>query len=98
MLTESIDSSNLLSNQLTLLIEDDRGPEVATLQRLLVFYGYLTKNDVSGVFESTTDNAVRQFQHDHALYEAGWTSHLGSSYRTELINNAIRESIAKRCN
>ncbi len=71
MLTKSINSSTLLSNRLTTLVEDDRGPEVATLQRLLVFYGYLTRNDVSSVFESTTDNAVRQFQHDHALYEDG---------------------------
>ena len=51
--------------------DDNYSVEVAILQRLLVFYGYLNSNAVNGVFESDTDNAVRQFQHDSGLYEDG---------------------------
>lgn len=40
------------------LEQDDYGLEVAILQRLLVFYGYLPSSAVSGSFEFITDNAV----------------------------------------
>ena len=61
---------NNLSDSLT-LTQDDQGIEVAILQRLLVFYGYLSSDDVNGIFDAVTDNAVRQFQHDDALFEDG---------------------------
>jgi len=51
--------------------DDNYSVEVAILQRLLVFYGYLKSDAINGVFGSDTDNAVRQFQHDNGLYEDG---------------------------
>jgi peptidoglycan hydrolase-like protein with peptidoglycan-binding domain len=53
------------------LEQDDYDLEVAILQRLLVFYEYLPGSAVDGSFDFTTDNAVRQFQHDNALYKDG---------------------------
>lgn len=60
-----------LADALPTLAQGDRGLEVEILQRLLIFYGYINSNVVNGAFEWTTDNAVRQFQHDNALYEDG---------------------------
>ncbi len=69
--------SQLLKNlhESVTLTQDDIGIEVAILQRLLVFYGYLSSQDVNGVFDYVIDNAVRQFQHDNGLYEDGIVGH-----------------------
>ncbi len=60
-----------VSKILPTLMQEDSSLEVALLQRLLVFYQYLFKHSVDGIFDAATDNAVRQFQHDNALYEDG---------------------------
>lgn len=63
----------VLPNYLPILsqIDDNYSLEVAILQRILAFYGYLSGDAVNGIFGASTDNAVRQFQHDNALYEDG---------------------------
>ncbi len=54
---------------------EDIGLAVITLQRLLVFFGYLSNDEVSSSFTWMIDNAVRQFQHDNGLYEDGIVGH-----------------------
>lgn len=73
MLAQTVSISKTVKslNSLPTLVQDNYGLEVAILQRLLVFYRYLPSNVVDGIFEFTTDNAVRQFQHDNGLYEDG---------------------------
>lgn len=53
------------------LEQEDIGLAVTLLQHLLVSYGYLSSDQVNGVFAWTIDNAVRQFQHDNGLYADG---------------------------
>lgn len=67
MLTQELISPTTLPT----LEQEDIGLAVALLQRLLVFYGYLSSDQVNGVFAWTIDYAVRQFQHDNGLYEDG---------------------------
>ena len=64
-----------LLKALPTLKQEDVGLTVALLQRLLVFYRYLSCNPVNTVFASTIDSAVRQFQHDNGLYEDGIVGH-----------------------
>jgi peptidoglycan hydrolase-like protein with peptidoglycan-binding domain len=55
------------------------GADVTALQALLVAHGY-TVNAVNGVFDRSTDSAVRKYQADHGLAVDGiagnntWTS------------------------
>jgi peptidoglycan hydrolase-like protein with peptidoglycan-binding domain len=67
--------SDILLKTLPTLEQEDMGLAVAVLQRLLVFYGYLSNEQVNGVFSWTIDHAVRQFQHDHGLYTDGTVGH-----------------------
>ncbi|BAY79035.1 hypothetical protein NIES25_55160 (plasmid) [Nostoc linckia NIES-25] len=53
------------------LIEGDSGTAVETLQRLLVFYKYLTAEDVTGRFDRETAIAVEKFQHSFHLLPDG---------------------------
>ncbi|MBD2679247.1 MULTISPECIES: peptidoglycan-binding protein [Nostoc] len=53
------------------LKEGDRGNAVETLQRLLVFYKYLTAKDVTGRFDRETACAVQKFQHGFHLLPDG---------------------------
>jgi peptidoglycan hydrolase-like protein with peptidoglycan-binding domain len=66
---------NDLPNNLPTLAEDtaydDYGLEVAVLQRLLVFYGFLHNNDVTGFFGDITNAAVMQFQGSQGLLQDG---------------------------
>ncbi|UBF26347.1 peptidoglycan-binding protein [Kovacikia minuta CCNUW1] len=71
MLVQTITQSKVLSIAFPTLAQDDYGLEVAVLQRLLILYGYLARTVVNGIFESDTDDAVRQFQHDNGLFEDG---------------------------
>ncbi len=57
------------------LEQEDVGLSVAILQRLLVLYGYISNDQVNGIFGWSIDNAVRQFQHDSGLYEDGIVGH-----------------------
>lgn len=57
------------------LEQEDVGLAVTLLQHLLVSYGYLSDDQVNGVFAWTIDNAVRQFQHDNGLYADGVVGH-----------------------
>jgi peptidoglycan hydrolase-like protein with peptidoglycan-binding domain len=51
------------------LVEGDRAINVVILQGVLVLDQYLSSSKINGIFASSTDNAVRQFQHDNGLYE-----------------------------
>lgn len=76
-----------LPNNLPTLAEgmsyDDYGLEVAILQRLLVFYGCLQANDVTGYFGDITNAAVIQFQANQGLVQDGI---VGSDTWTALAN------------
>jgi peptidoglycan hydrolase-like protein with peptidoglycan-binding domain len=50
---------------------DDYGLEVAILQRLLVLYGYMQNNNVTGYFGDATNAAVLQFQTNQGLPQDG---------------------------
>lgn len=45
----------------------DTGPRVYFLQTALLRAGYLTKDDVDGIFGAKTENAVKRFQQDNSL-------------------------------
>ncbi len=66
---------NLSLKTLPTLEQEDVGLSVAILQRLLVLYGYISNDQVNGIFGWPIDNAVRQFQHDCGLYEDGIVGH-----------------------
>lgn len=51
----------------TTLRPGDRNDEVTRLQQKLVEKGYLTQANVTGVYDSATEEAVRKFQKDNSL-------------------------------
>ena len=67
--------ADILLKTLPTLEPEDVGLAVTILQRLLVLYGYLSSEQVNGIFAWSLDNAVRQFQHDNGLYEDGIVEH-----------------------
>lgn len=67
--------ADILLKTLPTLEPEDAGLAVTLLQRLLVLYGYLSSEQVNGIFAWSLDNAVRQFQHDNGLYEDGIVGH-----------------------
>lgn len=67
--------ADILLKTLPRLEPEDAGLAVTLLQRLLVLYGYLSSEQVNGIFAWSLDNAVRQFQHDNGLYEDGIVGH-----------------------
>ena len=45
-----------------LLKKGDKGPEVKQVQTLLMEKGFLTNEEINGVFDNETTRAVRMFQ------------------------------------
>lgn len=45
--------------------------DIKKIQMILKSKGYLTKNDISGIWDITTERAIRQFQKDNNLNATG---------------------------
>jgi peptidoglycan hydrolase-like protein with peptidoglycan-binding domain len=59
------------ANEMPVLDIRSQGDTVILLQKLLLYFGYLTCDCLTGYYGSKTDIAVRNFQEDHRLQVDG---------------------------
>lgn len=68
MLSRVRTASMSKENEMPILNQNYRGNSVILLQKILIYFGYLTHDALTGNFGSKTEIAVRNFQQDHGLF------------------------------
>jgi peptidoglycan hydrolase-like protein with peptidoglycan-binding domain len=59
--------STINANEMPILNIKSQGDTVILLQKLLLYFGYLTSDSLTGYYGSKTNIAVKSFQEDHHL-------------------------------
>ncbi|MEA5572699.1 peptidoglycan-binding domain-containing protein [Calothrix sp. UHCC 0171] len=59
------------TNEMPNLQINSQGDTVVLLQKMLLYFGYLTSDSLNGYYGSKTNIAVKNFQNDHGLLSDG---------------------------